>query len=233
MSSSTPHRWSYWLPLAEWWYNTSHHTATRISLFLALYGYKTPIHSFPQHPSSTCSDVNALLKERAHTFSLIKEHLQQAKDRMKLYANRKRTERSFGVGALVYLRLQPYRQNSVVIRRNLKLSPRFFGPYRVLEKIGGAAYKLELPAGSLIHPIFHVSQLKEVVGVAVPTSVQLPQTDQAGHIQVQPVAILDRCSVRRREGSVSQVLVQWSKHHPADTWEEEKDICARFPFLCT
>lgn len=55
---------------------------------------------------------------------------------------KKRMEKQFQVGDLVYLRLRNYRQTSVTVRDNQKLSKRYFGPYRVLEKIGLVAYYL-------------------------------------------------------------------------------------------
>ena len=64
------------------------------------------------------------------------------------------------VGDLVFLKILPYRQVSFRKRRNEKLSSKFFSPYKIIERIGPVAYKLELPKITSIHPVFHVPQLK-------------------------------------------------------------------------
>jgi hypothetical protein len=66
---------------------------------------------------------------------------------------------------LVFLKLQPYIQNSVVVRSNQKLAYKYYGPYSVLARVGKVAYRLELPATNCIHPIIHVSHLKKVIGM--------------------------------------------------------------------
>lgn len=68
--------------------------------------------------------------------SILKHNLMVAQERMKLHYDRHHTKREFTVGDWVDLRLQPYRQNSVAIQRNLKLSLIFFGPFQILKKIG-------------------------------------------------------------------------------------------------
>lgn len=105
---------------------------------------------------------------------------------MKNQADKNRTERSFSVGSRVYVKLQPYVQTSVVARSNQKLSFRFFGPYMITEKIGPVAYKLQQPATSTVHPIFHVSQVKGVMPVSQSAK---PLPDSIDDLQV-PLRIL-------------------------------------------
>lgn len=76
---------------------------------------------------------------------------------MQKEAYKKRCKEEFKLGDLVYLKLQPYRQCSLTAHRNEKLSPRFFGPYKITERGGIVAYCLKLPNTMPIHPMFHVS----------------------------------------------------------------------------
>ena len=83
---------------------------------------------------------------------------------MKMQENKKRHDFQLEVGDLVLLKLQPYRQHSVSLRKNQKLGMHFFGPFEVVERVGQVAYKLELPEVAHIYPVFHISLLEKFQG---------------------------------------------------------------------
>lgn len=126
---------------------------------------------------------------------------------MKQIADLKRTEHDFEVGDLVYLRLQPYRQMSVQLRRNLKLAPKFYGPYRVVQKVGKVAYKLELLPNSKIHPVFYVSLLKNHIGNTVKVSTVLPALDKEGQLMGVRLAILEWRIYKKNNAMRVQFLI--------------------------
>ncbi|XP_070009639.1 uncharacterized protein LOC142164663 [Nicotiana tabacum] len=137
------------------------------------------------------------------------DNLTKAQNRMKQYADSKRSDRNFEVGDTVFLKLQPYRQTSVVICRNLNLVAKFYGSFEVLRRIGMVAYEIKPPLGSKIHPIFHVSQLKKAMGNHVQQSKEPPICTDDGQFLTEPVAILDRRIVKKGNKASTQVLVQW------------------------
>ncbi|EMS57213.1 hypothetical protein TRIUR3_30242 [Triticum urartu] len=158
----------------------------------------------PVHPTNR--DQKWLL-ERQTVLDSVTQHLHRAHQRMKAQVDKHRTERVFDVGELVFLKLQPYVQSSVVRRANHKLSFKYFGPYKILDKIGEVAYKLELPATSKIHPVFHVSQLKKV-----------------------PVQVLQSRVRQVGQKTVAQGLILWSGSSPDEaTWEDLESPRQQFP----
>ena len=81
-----------------------------------------------------------------------------AHNHMKKQADQHRSERSFEVGDWVFLRIKPYKHISLKkAKKDNKSSPKYYGPYKVFQNIGTMAYKLELPASSRVHPVFHVA----------------------------------------------------------------------------
>ena len=97
------------------------------------------------------------MQNRELMHALVKKHLLRAQARMKRQADKGRSERTFAVGDMVFLKLQPYVQTIVMGCSNNKLPFKFFGPFKILQRIGTVAYKLELPASAAIHNVFHVS----------------------------------------------------------------------------
>jgi hypothetical protein len=225
-----PKLWRRMLAMAEFWYNTSYHTAIGTTPFQALYQQEPNFGAFPNitvaETSLAHSDANDF---QAHIDSL-RTRLLQAQQRMKAYADKQRTERQFMVGEQVLLKLQPYAQQSVVNRPCPKLSYKFFGPYTVLDRIGAVAYKLQLPAEAKVHPVFHVSQLKPFVPKYTPVFSELPAIPDLAAAAVEPEDILERRMVRSGNTAATQIRVKWSGLDDAHaTWEDYDLLKLKFP----
>lgn len=87
-----------------------------------------------------------------------------------------------------------------------------------MEKIRQVAYKLQLPPGSMVHPVFHISLLKKKVGSKYTVTTELPKLGPDGQFLVYP------------NRAVVQWLFHWSHSIPEDaTWEDANSIIEQFP----
>jgi len=231
MSVQNPKGWVNWLPMAEWWYNTTYQSAIQKTPFEVLYNQEPPLH-LPYVPGeSTHKGVDRTMQRREEMLRQVQLHLQKAQERMKQLADKGRSDRVFQLGDWVWLKLQAYRQMSVQHRTNVKLEPKYFGPFQVLDKIGPVAYKLNLAASAQIHPTVHVSQLKAFVGT-LPTLPCIPAWLQGTDTIVprRPVKILARKMVKRRNAAVVQYLVQWQGlSEDQASWEFAEEFERKYP----
>ena len=93
----------------------------------------------------------------------IRQRLKEVNDRQKSYADAKRTPREFSAGEIVLLRVKP-QKSTIKFGKNVKLAPRYVGPFEILEVVNLVAYKISLSlALSRMHDVFHVSYLKKYI----------------------------------------------------------------------
>ena len=103
-----------------------------------------------------------MLKEMEQEVIQTKQNLKIAQDRYKIYADIKRTPREFKIGYHVYLRVRP-RRSSLRKGSCAKLTPRYCGPFEILDRVGPITYRIVLPPTVKAHNVFHVSLLKKYV----------------------------------------------------------------------
>ncbi|GJY23383.1 reverse transcriptase domain-containing protein [Tanacetum coccineum] len=184
--------WDVHLPLVEFSYNNSYHSSVRCAPFKALYGRKC-------HSPIMWAEVGEgqligpeLVQETTKKISQIKDRLKAAHDRQKSYADKRRKPLEFSVGDYVLLKVSPWK-GVVRFGKKGKLAPRFVGPFKIIEKVGHVAYRLDFPEElNGVYDTFHVSNIKKCL--ANPT-LQVPldeiRVDAKLNFVEEPVEILE------------------------------------------
>ncbi|GJS46885.1 putative reverse transcriptase domain-containing protein [Tanacetum coccineum] len=227
--------WVNHFPLVEFSYNNSYHASIKAAPFEALYGQKcrSPVCWTEVGEAQILSPE--LIQETTEKIIQIKQRMQAARDRQKSYADLKRKPMEFQVGDKVMLKVSPWK-GVVHFGKRGKLNPRYVGPFKVLEKVGEVAYKLELPEElSRVHNTFHVSNLKKC-HADEPLAVPLDglHLDDKLHFVEEPLEIVGREVKRLKRSRIPLVKVRWnSKRGPEFTWEREDQFKKKYPHLFT
>ncbi|KAL0373523.1 UNVERIFIED_CONTAM: Transposon Tf2-11 polyprotein [Sesamum radiatum] len=224
--------WDDHLPLMEFAYNNSFHSSIGMAPYEALYGRKCR--------SPICWDIEGLrqlegpelVQETVDKIQTVKQCLRAAQDRQKSYVDKHRRKMEYEVGEKVFLKVSPWR-GILRFGKKGKLSPRYIGPYEILERVGPLAYRLALLVElSQIHDVFHVSMLRRYR--SDPSHIlREPEVEISEGLTYveEPIEILDRSIKRLRNKEISMVNVKWSHHSPREaTWEVE-NMREKYPYL--
>ncbi|KAL0539815.1 hypothetical protein IC582_024036 [Cucumis melo] len=228
-----PGSWDSHLHLMEFAYNNSYQATIGMAPFEALYGRccRSPVcwgevgEQRLMGPELVQSTNEAIQK--------IRSRMHTAQSRQKSYADVRRKDLEFELGDKVFLKVAPMK-GVLRFERKGKLSPRFVGPFEILERIGPVAYRLALPPSlSTVHDVFHVSMLRKYV--PDPSHVvdyePLEIDENLSYVE-QPVEVLAREVKTLRNKEIPLVKVLWRNHRVEEaTWEREDDMRSRYPEL--
>nr|GEX29366.1 putative reverse transcriptase domain-containing protein [Tanacetum cinerariifolium] len=159
--------------------------------------------------------------------------MQAAHDQQKSYTDLKHKPMEFQVRDKVMLKVSPWK-GVVPFGKRGKLNPRYVGPFKVLEKIGKVAYKLELPKEpSIVHNMFHESNLKKCHAdelVAIPLDGF--RFDDKLHFVKEPVEIMEHKVKRLNRRRIPLVKVRWNSNRgPKFTWERKDQFWKKYSHL--
>ncbi|KAJ0950618.1 putative nucleotidyltransferase, Ribonuclease H [Helianthus annuus] len=225
--------WEKHLPLIEFSYNNSYHTSIQAAPFEALYGRKCRSPLCWAEVGDCQLTGPELILETSQNIVRIRNRMVAARDRQKSYADKRRKPLEFEVNDRVMLKISPWK-GLVRFGKRGKLNPRYVGPFRILERIGKVAYKLELPAElGNVHDVLHVSQLKKcLVDETLVVPFQELKIDDKLQFVEEPIEIMDREVKVRKHSRIPIVRVRWnSRRGPEFTWEREDQMELKYPHL--
>ena len=150
--------WAKQLPMAEYAYMNSHHSSIGTTPFYMMYGYHPEIRWEPEDGplKGEVPAANERIKQLQASRDALAECWRKVSESQAKYYNAKHTPKKYNVGDLVMLSTKNLNQK----RPSKKISPKFVGPFRIEDKVGGQAYRLTLPSTYRIHNTFHVSYLE-------------------------------------------------------------------------
>ena len=174
-----------------------------------------------------------LIRDTTEKVGLIWKCLLTTQSRQKSYADKRRGLLEFKASDHVFFKVIPKR-GVVIFGKRGKLSPRFIGPFEVLERVGAAAYRLALPPSlSGVHEVFQVSMLQ----MYTPDPAHVVDwgelvIDADGTFEEGPMRIMDSREQVLQCKIVRLVKVLW-KHRGVEeaTCEPEYTMRTRYPFL--
>ncbi|GKD21762.1 putative reverse transcriptase domain-containing protein, partial [Tanacetum coccineum] len=149
------------------------------------------------------------------------------------YASKRRKPLEFQVGDKVMLKVSPWK-GVICFGKRGKRNPHYIGPFKILDKVGTVAYRLELPEKLIrVHSTFHVSNLKKCLSdepLAIPLD-EIHVDDKLNFIK-EPVEVMDREVKRLKQSRIPIVKVHWnSRRGPEYTWEREDQMQKKYPHL--
>ncbi|GJZ19601.1 putative reverse transcriptase domain-containing protein [Tanacetum coccineum] len=227
--------WDRHLPLVEFSYNNSYHTSIKAAPFEALYDRKcrSPI-CWAEVGEAQLTRPKIIHKTTEKIFR-IRDRMQAARDRKKSYADKRRMPLEFEVGDKVMLKVAPWK-GVMRFGKHGKLNPRYIRPFRIIERIGPIAYRLELPQElSRVHNIFHVCNLKKCLSddtLVIPLE-EIQLDDKLNFVE-EPVEIMDREVKQLKRRRIPIIKVRWNaRRGPKYTWECEDQFKEKYPHLFT
>ena len=215
--------WFSLLPLAEFCYNNSEQASIKKSPFFANYSFHPSLHLSPLKDSSVPASFD-LVSNLQEIHENIKSEIFLAQQQQEKYYNQHRKPTpDYNINDFVFLSTK----NIKTLRPSKKLDHRFIGPYKVLEKIGSHAYRLDLPSSIKIHPVFHVSLLLPAQNSSLPdfpnrVASPPPPVEVDGYEEWKVREIIDS---RIHRGKL-QYLVAWEgfPNSSDNSWEPEVNV---------
>ncbi|XP_073061796.1 uncharacterized protein [Primulina eburnea] len=228
-----PGSWDSLLPLAEFTYNNSYQATIGMAPYEALYGRKCRSPLYWDEVGERKMLGPELVQQTADVVAVIRERMKTAQSRQKSYADVRRRPLQFEIGDHVFLKIAPLK-GVMRFGKKGKLSPRFIGPFEILDRVGDRAYRLALPPDlDRVHNVFHVSMLRKYV--TDPSHVlrhePLDLTPNLTYQEI-PIQILDRTVRVLRNKEIGIVKVLWRNHLLEEaTWEPEDEMREKYPEL--